>query len=263
MLYYLKLDGGISSSVFMIEIEMQKKDFSGYTFIEGFPGAGLVGPMAINYIIEKLNMDDIGFITSDKFPPLVSIHDDIPMHPVRIYVSEKLKILTIFAEFAIPIELTYELSKAVYEQIIKKNGIKKVLSISGIPTQQEQAPKDVFGVASSKKLVKEVIEKKGLKPIGDGMATGVNALILSMAIDDNIDDINILVPINPALIDPGYAVLAINSMNNILGINIDTTELDKEAKLVESKVKELMKKSKETHESFKKSVDDTGPSMYA
>ncbi|MCL4388365.1 MAG: PAC2 family protein [Candidatus Marsarchaeota archaeon] len=247
----------------MIEIKMQKKNLDGYTFIEGFPGAGLVGPMAINYLIEKLKMENIGYLESDKFPPLISIHDDVPMHPVRVYISEKLKLVTIFAEFAIPIEMTFELSNTVYSDIIKKGGINRVVSISGIPTQQEEVPKDVFGVASSKKLVKDVIEKNGLKPIGDGMATGVNALILGMAMNDSLDDINILVPINPALIDPEYAVLAIKSMNNILGVDIDTAELDKEAKLVESKVKDLMKKTKETHETYKKSLDDTGPSMYA
>ena len=247
----------------MIEIKMQKKNLDGYTFIEGFPGAGLVGPMAINYLIEKLKMENIGYLESDKFPPLISIHDDVPMHPVRVYISEKLKLVTIFAEFAIPIEMTFELSNTVYSDIIKKGGINRVVSISGIPTQQEEVPKDVFGVASSKKLVKDVIEKNGLKPIGDGMATGVNALILGMAMNDSLDDINILVPINPALIDPEYAVLAIKSMNSILGVDIDTTELDKEAKLVESKVKDLMKKTKETHETYKKSLDDTGPSMYA
>ena len=247
----------------MIEIKMQKKNLDGYTFIEGFPGAGLVGPMAINYLIEKLGMENIGYLESDKFPPLISIHEDVPMHPVRIYISEKLKLVTIFAEFAIPLELTFELSNIVYSDIIKKGGISRVVSISGIPTQQEDVPKDVFGVASSKKLVKDVIEKNGLKPIGDGMATGVNALILGMAMNDDLDDINILVPINPALIDPGYAVLAIKSMNSILGVDIDTAELDKEAKLVESKVKDLMKKTKETHETYKKSLDDTGPSMYA
>ena len=196
-----------SISAFMIEIKMQKKNLDGYTFIEGFPGAGLVGPMAINYLVEKLEMENIGYLESDKFPPLISIHDDVPMHPVRIYISEKLKLLTIFAEFAIPLEMTFDLSNAVYSDIIKKGGINRVVSISGIPTQQEEVPKDVFGVASSKKLVKDVIEKNGLKPIGDGMATGVNALILGMAMNDNLEDINILVPINPALIDPIYKSL--------------------------------------------------------
>ncbi|MEM3841171.1 MAG: PAC2 family protein [Candidatus Micrarchaeaceae archaeon] len=248
----------------MIEIKMPKKSLSGYTFIEGFPGAGLVGPMAINYIIEKMKMENIGYISSEKFPPLVSIHEDVPMQPVRIYISEKLKIITVFAEFAIPIELTYELGSTIYSDIIKKTGISRVISISGIPTQQEEPPKQVFGVASSKKLVKDVIEKNGLKPIGDGMATGINALILGWAMADSIDDINILVPINPALIDPEYAVLAIKSLNSILGIDVDTAELDKEAKVVEAKIRELMKKARETHENFKKTAsDDTGPSMYA
>ena len=44
----------------MINIKIfKKKDLKNYTLIEGFPGLGLVGPMAISYIIEKLGMDYI------------------------------------------------------------------------------------------------------------------------------------------------------------------------------------------------------------
>ena len=42
----------------MIEIKLVKDvDMKGATLIEGFPGIGLVGPMAVSYIIDKLNME--------------------------------------------------------------------------------------------------------------------------------------------------------------------------------------------------------------
>ena len=93
----------------MIEIKMFKQvNLKGFTFIEGFPGAGLVGPMTISYIIDKLKLEYVGYMKSTDFPPLVSIHKNEPMPPIRIYCStdrKDEKIVTIFAEFAIPLEL--------------------------------------------------------------------------------------------------------------------------------------------------------------
>ena len=58
----------------MIEIKLFKEQaLKGYTLIEGFPGAGLVGPMASSYIIEKLGMEYIGKIESEQFPPIAVI----------------------------------------------------------------------------------------------------------------------------------------------------------------------------------------------
>ena len=38
----------------MVEIKLFKDyNLSGYTVIEGFPSAGLVGPMAVSYMIDK------------------------------------------------------------------------------------------------------------------------------------------------------------------------------------------------------------------
>ena len=54
----------------MIEIKLTREiDFAGATLIEGFPGIGLVGPMAISYIIDKLEMKYIGYFESEDFPP--------------------------------------------------------------------------------------------------------------------------------------------------------------------------------------------------
>jgi uncharacterized protein len=246
----------------MLNIKLvEKPNLKGFTLIEGFPGAGLVGPMAISYIIEKLGMKYIGYIESDLFPPLVAIHGDKPMPPVRIYYSEKTNIVTILAEFAIPIEVTYDLTVKLYE-FIKTNGIGKIISIGGIPSQQPMEPDVVFGIGSTESAKKDV-QKAGLKPVGEGVATGVSALVLMNAVNDEISDVSVLVPVDPNILDPKYAELAIISLNKLTTLNIDIKELDKEAKEVEAKIRELMKKNKQTQEAHNKVAEDSGPSMYA
>ena len=244
----------------MIKIKiMKKKDLKGYTLIEGFPGMGLVGPMAISYIVDKLGMEYVGYLESGDFPPLVSIHRSVPMPPIRVYVNDKYKVATVFAEFAIPMELIYELSNVVYS-FVKDNGISSIYSIGGIPKTEDQDK--VFALASTSELVKSV-EKAGLKPIEEGVATGVSAILLENSAQDKFPDISILVPITQNIIDPKYAEQAINSLNNLLHLNIDTAELEKEAKMVDEKIRELIKKHTETHDDYKRAIDSSGPSMYA
>jgi uncharacterized protein len=248
----------------MIEIKLfENVNIKGYSFIEGFPGIGLVGPMAISYIIDKLSMKYIGFLESSLFPPLVSIHKNEPMPPIRIYGSEKDKIVTIFAEFAIPIELIQELSNAIYD-FLKANGVSKIYSIGGMPAQD--ADETPFVIASSQAVMENAISVAGLKPISEGVATGVSALLLVRAAMEKVQDVCIMVPVGENIIDPTYAEVAIVSLNKLMSLNIDIADIDKEAKLVQAKIKELMNKHKETHDNYKKAseaVDVADPSMYA
>ena len=98
----------------MMEITMLKKvDLTGTTFVEGFPGIGLVGPMSISYMIDKLQMEYVGYLESANFPPLISVHKGVPMPPVRVYYSADSKVVTIFAAFSMPLELIKEVTDTV------------------------------------------------------------------------------------------------------------------------------------------------------
>jgi uncharacterized protein len=243
----------------------EKFNMKGSTFLEGFPGVGLVGPMAISYVVDKLKMTYVGYIDSDDFPPLVSIHATKPMPPIRIYFSEKSKVSCVFAEFPIPVNLIHELTNAVYA-FAKDNGASNIVSIGGLPVQNVDG-KTVFVVASNEKALAEAT-KIGLKPIAEGVSAGVSALLLLKASMDKFPATNILIPINQqGIINPGYAELAIVTLNKLINLKIDVEALEKEARAVEAKIKELMKKSQETHEGYKKATDGapavSGPSMYA
>ncbi|MGC8649317.1 MAG: hypothetical protein ACP5UN_03840 [Candidatus Micrarchaeia archaeon] len=54
------------------------------------------------------------------------------------------------------------------------------------------------------------------------------------------------------MIDPKYAEIAIKALDKMLKLNVDTTELEKESKIIEKKVQEIIRKNKDTHDTYKK-----------
>ncbi len=248
----------------MIEIKLEKKvDLKGFTLIEGFPGAGLVGPMSISYIVEKTKPEYIGYIGGDSLPPLVSIHEGAPMPSIRIYYSKKQNFICILAEFALPPELTYELSEKVIK-FVEDNGISSIISVGGMPLKEgeEKYLNNVFSI-TSKKSIGEKAQKAGIKPIVEGISTGVSAIIMLKSAQRGIENINLLVPVRDGITDPKYAELAIEAIKDFIKLDVDTSELEKEAKILESKVNEIINKNKQTHQTFKSDAEQAGPSMYA
>ncbi len=248
----------------MITIKLTKKaELKGSILIEGFPGAGLVGPMSISYIVEKKKLDYIGYITGDSLPPLVSIHGGVPMPSIRIYHSKKQNFVCILAEFALPPDATYEVSEKIVS-FIESNGISEVISVGGMPIREgdEKYLDSVFYITSSKEL-SERAQKAGIKPVTEGISTGVSALIMLRSEQEGIDNLNLLIPVRDGITDPKYAELAIEAIKDFIKLDIDTTELAKEAKIVESRVNEIINKSKQAHQVYKSDSEQAGPSMYA
>ncbi|MGC8676479.1 MAG: proteasome assembly chaperone family protein [Candidatus Micrarchaeia archaeon] len=243
----------------MLEIKLfQEKNLKGYTLIEGFPGAGLVGPMAASYIIEKLNMDYIGYIDSDLFPPITAVHDGVPMFTARLYADQKNKLAVVLSEFTIPTNAVHALGLELLS-FSRKYGIAKIISIGGMPSQQQSG--NAYVIASQKELADKAI-KLGIKPIEEGVIAGVSAILLTGAVQLDIPMLDILVEVNPEIMDPKYAEIAIGALNKLLNISIDLTELEKETKEVEAKVREILKKTKETHDHYNKAAEAVEPPTY-
>lgn len=244
----------------MIEIKLFKNyDLKDYTLIDAFPGVGLVGPMAGSYMIEKLKMEYIGYIDSNEFPPIAAIHNSVPMFPARIYKDDKYKLIVAMSEFVIPANVVFELSRELLA-FVRKNGISKTISISGMPSLK---PSDIAYITSPDPDVIKKAVKLGLKTISEGVVAGVGAVLMTNSDQFKVVSMNILVEVNPQLMDPKYAEVAILGLNKLININIDLKDLEEEAKVVEEKMREMLRKMKETPEHYSKAAEATGPSMYA
>jgi uncharacterized protein len=242
-----------------IEIKLlNKPSFKKPILIEGFPGLGLVGTISASYLIEKLKMEPLGYISSNQFPPIVAVHNYKPLFPARLYYSKKHDIIVFVSEFVVPISLVNELAEKIYE-FARKNKVSQIISLGGIPIKGEQD--EVYAITSIPKLSEKIEKIPTVKLIKEGATTGVTAVLLAKGAIDNYPVISLLAESKEGYMDPKAAAMVLEVLNKLINIKIDTTALEEEAKLIDNQVKSIIGKAKEVHNEYKKVQENTG-SMY-
>ncbi len=228
--------------------------------VEGFPGLGLVGTISASYLVEKLKMQPLGYITGDKFPPLAAVHGYVPLFPARMYFSKKHNLIVFISEFVIPIGAVNELADKIYD-FAKKNKVGKIISLGGITIKGVQDK--VYEISSIPELTKKLEKSVGVKPIKEGATTGVTGVLLAKGAIDKYPVISLLAESQKGYMDPKAAAMVIEALKKIVKFDIDTKALENEAKIIDNKVKDIMSKAKAAHTEYKKVDDETSlGSMY-
>ncbi|MFA5108560.1 MAG: PAC2 family protein [Candidatus Micrarchaeia archaeon] len=221
--------------------------------IEGFPGMGLVGTISASYLVDKLNMDFIGYITSDRFPPLAAIHKHQPMYPARLYASKKHNLIVLLSEFIVPIRAVYELSDAIYD-FAKKKKVSQIISLGAIV--QKGDDRKIFAVASIPSLQKKFDDDPRIQLVGEGVTTGVTGVLLARGALDKFPVVSFLAQANADYMDPMASVTVLETLKDYVGIRVDTSSLKDEAHDVEAKMKDMLSKAKQTQDHYHKTTRD-------
>src|SRR3989338_4185611 len=79
-----------------MQLRLQKKP-KNPIIIEGFPGFGLVGTIATEFLIKHLDAEPIGLIRLDEVAPTIAVHKGEPVEPLGIFYAKKENIIILHA----------------------------------------------------------------------------------------------------------------------------------------------------------------------
>jgi len=241
-------------------VEKKPLDLAGYTLIEGFPGMGLVGTIATKYLSEKLDLEQAGYIDSNMFIPIIRVHEGLPVHPTRIYVDKKNRLVLLVSEQIVPQVLTDKLGNAIVDWIQKKK-IKRVISLSGIRAlPAKEGRQKVYGIASDNGS-KKMLRQYNIEIIKEGITSGITALMMLEFKDRSIEAFSLLGNVQIAA-DYKAAAALIEKLNEMLALNIDVKPLKKEAKQTEKALLEHLKKLRQVSDQTQKLENQPGTPMY-
>lgn len=218
-----------------------KFKFNKPTIILGLPGTGLVGSVAATYLVDALNLEFCGYISSPEFAPLASIHDYKPYPPARMHYSKKYNLLVILSEMSIPIGSSQELADKVFS-FAKSVKAKSIISLGGISLKEK--PMSLYVVSSNRQVSEGFLKNKKFNPIKEGATTGVSGLLLTKGVLDNFPVTLVLAEASEDYMDPGAAATILHALSEHLNISIDLQRLNREAKEIASQMKEAVVKSK-------------------
>lgn len=239
-----------------VKIILDKKvNIENYILIEGFPGIGLVGTIAAGYIIEKRKMEVIGHIVSDKFPPMVTIHQGKPFYPARIYMDKKTKFCVLLSEFVVPTITVNSLADEILK-FAKQNKIKQIISLAGMTSAKEKEEEaKIFGIVSNTEM-ENYLKKKNVTFIKEGVTTGVSGVLIAKCATENFPAATLLVASKYGYPDPRAAALLIEQLDRIVGLRVDTKDLLAEAGKIEERVRKLLTQIKKGGTTYKKAEEE-------
>jgi uncharacterized protein len=202
----------------------------------GFVGAGLVGVIAADHIIEQLKMEEVAYVRSKHLPPAAIFVGEKLRQPFRIYASQKENIYVIICEVPLRYEGLYSISSAILDWAEERKA-EEIVVLEGIPAPGLPEERKPFCVTESGKC--EIFREKGIDPVRKGVIGGMAGALLSESLGRKIGGTALLTPAISFLPDPEGASVLIEALNKSHGLKVDTSELLAGAKDIREKLKEI------------------------
>ncbi|MEA1993641.1 MAG: PAC2 family protein [Euryarchaeota archaeon] len=229
----------------MIKLHTFKKvDLRDGTVIVGHPSVGMISSIAVSYLIDKLNLDQMAALDSNEFPPLSLIFDNKPKCPARIYAREDIKIAAIVSEFVPSPPVVRPLAEKILKWA-KENKCKRIISLEGLVSKGEDEDIQVYHVNSldegTERMKKTEISSK---PLNVGMITGVSAILLNKGRIEDFNVISLLGEARKDIPDSEAAARLVQVVDELLPeVEIDIEPLLEDAKRLEERMRKLKKQA--------------------
>lgn len=218
-------------------------DLNGATIIDGFPSVGLVSTITANYLIDVLELEQIGILDSRLFPTVSIVRNGVPLYPVRIYAGKG--VCVFISEFQPAPKLIRPIAETILK-FAKDQGCAFVISPEGLVIDSDDGPDDVVNVYAlgSTTATRELLQRHGLQQFGNGIITGVSGVLLNLGKKEGINTISILAEANPNYPDARAAAKVIEAIDGLLEqVEIDVKPLYSEAENIEKTLRMMQKQA--------------------
>ena len=223
-------------------------------FIEGLPGIGNVGKVAVDFLIDEIKAKKIYEMTSYTFPHSVFVNEDnlIELPMVEIFYKQikgGRDILLLGGDVQPVDEISsYEFSEIVLDLFEKFNG-REVITLGGIGLAEIPKKPKVYCTGNSRNIINkyksELVSNKLYGVVGP--IVGVSGLLLGLASQRRIEAISFLAETygHPMYLGIKGAKEILKVLEQQLNLKLHIDKLDREIKNIEN---DIIKKSDQLNE---------------
>jgi len=227
--------------------------------IEGLPGLGLVGKIALRYLIKQLKAKKIAYLYSPHFPYFVLVNKKGSVRLLRgsfyYYQNPKGSDILLFTgdSQSQTIEGQYEIADRMLD-FSERHGVKTIATIGGYRMEPKEKPK-VYIAATDQSIIQKALDAGANLSTSGSPIVGTAGLILGLAKFKHIDALCLLGETRGYLPDPQAAKSVLEVLSAAFNFDLDLKDLDDEIGKAETMVTKLQqieaKRALEAEESRK------------
>jgi len=228
-----------------MKLTLTKKP-KGVTIIDGFPGMGLIGTIAMEYLVDHLKTEQIGSVEVEEAPAMVAVHEGRVIEPISIHYNKEYNLVLVHAISAGK-GLGWKISETIRD-LAQQLQAKEIVSLEGVGSPEMTENSNIFYFTTNTKRTKAL--DLIAKPLKEGIIVGSTGAL--MAREKKIPFTALFAETHSNLPDSKAAASVIKALDAYLGLKVDPKPLLKQAEEFEKKLKGLMEKSQEAHQIAKK-----------
>jgi len=226
-------------------------------FMEGLPGIGNVGKLAVEHMIEDMKATKFAELYSKDFPPQVFINIDGTIKLVNnefFYWKAKKKnqrdMILLTGDYqGLSSHGQYDLAEKILD-VIQELNVKEIFTLGGYGLGHEIKEPKVLCATTDKNLVSKMKKYGAIfkKNEPGGGIVGASGLLLGLGKLRGMKGACFMGETPGYLVDPKSAKAVLKILTKILNLDINLSELEKKAKEIEyiaHQLKEMESTSKE------------------
>lgn len=240
-------------------VEVVQAELKNPILIEGLPGLGMVGRIAVRFLSKQLGAERMAFLYSPHFPYYVVVNKKgdarLLRGEFRFWRNAKGDSDVVFLSGdsqAQTIEGQYEVADVILE-FCKAHGIKTIVSLGGFRVETEDMPK-VIAAATNPVLLDRAVSAGAMVSGAGNPVVGTAGLLLGMAHFKHVDALCLLSETRGYLPDPRSAKSMLAVLIKLLGLDVDLVGLDKEiakAEQIVDRMKQIEKRREEQQQKIR------------
>jgi len=218
-----------------MRLTLHKKP-KGATIIEAFPGFGLIGTIATEFLLNHMDTEKIGNIELDEVPPMIAIHQSKLIEPISIHYSKKHNIVFVHSINSVK-EAGWHMAD-IMGQLAQEVKAKEIVCLEGVGSARPAPNPEVYFYTTAKNT--STLSKLA-KPLTEGIIVGVTGALLVRQKDVPVTALFAETMSN--LPDSKGAARIIEILDKYFGLQVDYQPLLKQAENFEKKLKKIMHQS--------------------
>jgi uncharacterized protein len=226
-----------------MEIKLWKKP-KNCIIVDGFPGFGLVGTIATEFLIDHLEVEQIGKVIVNENPAVVAIHQDKIVEPLGIFYNKKYNMIIMHGVSASN-GLEWGLADII-KKLAQDVEAKEIISLEGVGSSETKVDTERIFFFTKDAKNKSNLTKIGLNPLREGIIMGVTGALLLKV--ENTPLSCMFAETHTDLPDSKAAARIIRALDSYLGLKVDPDPLLEQAQKFEDKIKGIMQKGQEAQE---------------
>ena len=232
-----------------IEIEtLAEPELREPALVEGLPGVGHVGKLAVEHLLEEFDSDLVARVYSDEFPPQVGVDDDgvasLACAEFHAVDAGERDLLVLTGDHQAQSHSGHYHVTDAFLDVATSFGVDEIYALGGVPTGELVEEPDVLGAVSDADAIDALadagVEFREGEPAGG--IVGVSGLLLGLGGRRDFSAACLMGETSGYLVDPTSAQAVLEILEEVVGFEVGYDSLEERAeemKEVAEKIQEM------------------------